>query len=142
FAANQVSYSISGQVAANGGGLPGATVTAGNVSAQTAADGSYSLAGLPAGTYNVSASKQGYNVNGPLNVTVGPSQNGVNFAGQAAAGAAGGPLTLNPAATVGGSAVTGTVTLSAPAGAGGVSVPLSSDNAAAVVPVSVVVPQG
>lgn len=52
-------------------------------------------------------------------------------------------VTVDPAGVDGGAASTGTVTLSAPAPAGGATVTLtSSDAAAAVVPASVVIPEG
>jgi hypothetical protein len=51
-------------------------------------------------------------------------------------------LTLNPANVFGGQSSTGTVTLTGPAPAGGAQVFLSSDNGAASVPSSVIVPAG
>jgi len=49
-------------------------------------------------------------------------------------------VTLNPTTVVGGNSSTGTVTLSGPAPTGGITVTLSSNNTAAQVPASVVVP--
>lgn len=49
-------------------------------------------------------------------------------------------IALNPTSVVGGNSSTGTVTLTGPAPAGGVIVPLTSDNVAGQVPVSVTVP--
>jgi len=51
-------------------------------------------------------------------------------------------LTLNPTSVIGGASSTGTVTLSGPAPAGGAQVALSSNNGAASVPSSVIVPAG
>jgi len=51
-------------------------------------------------------------------------------------------LTLNPANVFGGQSSTGTITLTGPAPAGGAQVFLSSDNGAASVPSSVIVPAG
>src|SRR5207245_8997090 len=51
-------------------------------------------------------------------------------------------LTLNPANVFGGQSSTGTVTLTGPAPAGGAQVFLSSNNGAARVPSSVIVPAG
>ena len=51
-------------------------------------------------------------------------------------------VTLNPSTVIGGTSSTGTVTLGAPAPAGGVVVPLSSNNAAAIIPNSVTVAAG
>jgi hypothetical protein len=51
-------------------------------------------------------------------------------------------LTLSPASVIGGMSSTGTVTLSGPAPAGGAQVTLSSNNGAASVPSTVIVPAG
>lgn len=51
-------------------------------------------------------------------------------------------LTLQPAAIIGSTPVNGAVTINAPAPAGGASVALASDNPAASVPASVIVPAG
>jgi Domain of unknown function (DUF4082)/Putative Ig domain/Bacterial Ig domain len=51
-------------------------------------------------------------------------------------------VTLNPTSVIGGTSSTGTVTLSGPAPAGGAQVALSSNNGAASVPSSVIVPAG
>jgi hypothetical protein len=51
-------------------------------------------------------------------------------------------LTLSPSSVIGGASSTGTVTLSGPAPAGGAQVALSSNNGAARVPSSVIVPAG
>ena len=51
-------------------------------------------------------------------------------------------LALNPTSVIGGTSSTGTVTLSGPAPAGGAQVALSSNNGAASVPSSVIVPAG
>jgi hypothetical protein len=51
-------------------------------------------------------------------------------------------LTLSPTSVIGGTSSTGTVTLSGPAPTGGAQVALSSNNGAASVPSSVIVPEG
>ncbi len=51
-------------------------------------------------------------------------------------------LTLSPTGVIGGTPSTGTVTLSGPAPAGGAQIALSSNNGAASVPSSVIVPAG
>lgn len=77
-------YTISGTVAVNNIGLAGVTVTAagtGSASAITAANGTYSLTGLVAGTYTISPALATYSFTpATTSVTVGPSKSGVNFA--------------------------------------------------------------
>src|SRR5439155_7066590 len=83
--ATLVTYTISGKVAtAAGAAVAGASVSTTGASATTAADGSFTLSGLAAGTYSVSASATGYTMDGPKSVTLGPSQTGVNFTATAA----------------------------------------------------------
>jgi hypothetical protein len=84
-----VRYRISGKVTANGQPLAGTNISAAGQTVSTAADGTYEVAGLPAGDTTVSASKSGYSFDGPLTVTVGPDKTGVNFTGTAVAAAAG-----------------------------------------------------
>ena len=68
-------YSIAGNAGTNG-----ATVTAGSVSATSDASGNYTLGGLAAGTYTVTASKSGCTFSPTsISVTVGPSATGKNF---------------------------------------------------------------
>ena len=79
FTAVRKTYSVRGAITAAGNPLAGATVTAGTISATTAADGTYVLAGLVAGTYTVQSSLSEYTFNGAQSVTVGPDRTGVNF---------------------------------------------------------------
>lgn len=68
-------YSISGNA-----GTGGATVAAGSASVTADASGNYTIAGLPAGTYTVTASKTGCTFTpASLSVTLGPSATGKNF---------------------------------------------------------------
>ncbi|MFN3650668.1 MAG: DUF4038 domain-containing protein [Armatimonadota bacterium] len=77
-------YSISGRVTLGTSGLPEVLVKAGARSVSTGPDGSYSLAGLAAGTYTVSASKSGYTFSpASQSVTVGPNRGSVNFSATA-----------------------------------------------------------
>jgi subtilisin-like proprotein convertase family protein len=56
------------------------TATPGDVSTQTAADGSYLLTGLGAGTYTLTASKEGYSVESTqITLAEGQHLSGVNF---------------------------------------------------------------
>jgi predicted ATPase/subtilisin-like proprotein convertase family protein len=80
--------------APDGGTLNGWSLTLGFLrttgSATTAADGTYTISGLAAGTYTVTPAKTGYGFT-PANrsVTVGPNATGVNFTGAAAGSPAG-----------------------------------------------------
>ncbi len=133
-------YTINGVVTANGAPLANATVSGGGQSTTTGTDGTYSLYGIPAGTYSVSAAATGYIFNGPLAVTLGPNATNVNFTGTQMQLAS---LSINPTAVTGGQSSTGTVTLTNAAPAGGVVVPLTNSNTAvANVPASVTVPAG
>ncbi len=68
-------YSISGNA-----GTSGATVAASGVSTTSDASGNYTIAGLDAGTYSVTASKTGCTFSPTsISVTVGPSATGKNF---------------------------------------------------------------
>jgi len=80
FTATRNTYTVSGTVTAEGNPVSGVTVTAGNRTASTGADGVYTLTGLISGTYDVRATADEYTVDGPLSVTLGPSRAGVNFA--------------------------------------------------------------
>jgi len=71
------SYSISGTVTESGTGVPGVTVTAGNSSATTQNDGTYSITGLTTGVYTVTPSKSGYSFS-PVSRTVSVSANVTN----------------------------------------------------------------
>jgi len=71
------------------------------------------------------------------NLTVNPGSGGPGGSGGNLAG-----LSISPASVVGGNSATGTVTLNAPAPSGGTQVTLSSNNGAASIPSSVLVPAG
>jgi len=71
------SYSISGSVTESGNGVPGVTVTAGNSSATTQNDGTYSITGLTTGVYTVTPSKSGYSFS-PVSRTVSVTGNVTN----------------------------------------------------------------
>jgi len=73
-------YSISGTVQAGGSGLTGVTVTAGSASALTSANGTYTISGLIAGSYTVSASRSGYTLSpGSRTVVVSTNVTGIDF---------------------------------------------------------------
>lgn len=80
-------YSISGTITANGSPLGGVRVSVSSMKVTyTDSGGLYTLTGLSAGSYTVSASLVGYDFaelgfSNP--VTVGPSRTGINFEGQA-----------------------------------------------------------
>jgi len=68
-------YSIAGSA-----GTSGATVSAGSKSATSDTSGNYTITGLTAGTYSVSATKSGCTFSPTsLSVTVGPNATGKNF---------------------------------------------------------------
>lgn len=72
-------YNISGKVLVNGTGLVGATVSAGTQSAITLADGSYTIANVPNGSYSLTASKGGYSFT-PSSISA--TVNNANLTGQ------------------------------------------------------------
>jgi titin len=73
-------YSIRGVVASGEDGVAGVTVSAGGKSAVTAPDGSFALAGLAPGAYQVTPSKSQYVFDPPSrSVTVGPDWDGLRF---------------------------------------------------------------
>ena len=72
-------FSISGQVLEGEAGLSGATVSADAFTAVTGPDGTYTINGVPAGTYFVFASLAGFRFSAAQEVTVGPNATGVNF---------------------------------------------------------------
>jgi vibriolysin len=75
-------YSIAGNA-----GTSGATVSAGSVSTTSDTSGNYTLAGLAAGTYSVTASKTGCTFSPTsISVTVGPSATGRNFTATCSSG--------------------------------------------------------
>lgn len=116
FTATEVTYSIRGTVTRDGTALAGVTVSAGTTSDTTAADGTYSLMGLAAGTYTVTPSLGGFTF-APVSrsVAVGPDRTGVDFAASAEAS----PVTLQelmvtPKKVRGGRTLVGMVRFSAP----------------------------
>ena len=81
-----VTYTVRGRITQGDGGpgLAGASVTADGRSATTAADGSYAITGLGAGTYAVVAELAGYRFGPELReVTLPPDAAGVNFSAAA-----------------------------------------------------------
>lgn len=87
-AAPPATYNISGRVIGPQGGLGGALITASGpqtVSTFTSADGSYRLTGLPAGSYQLTAAREGYAFGAPRTVSVPPDAGGQDFVGRAAA---------------------------------------------------------
>ena len=79
-------YTVSGRITdAAGNGIPYARITNGLGEYFTTADGTYSITGLPAGTYTIAASLPGTAkqfVPRSKTVTVGPAATGVNFTEQ------------------------------------------------------------
>lgn len=91
------SFRISGTITSGGNPAAGVHVTAGPLkTATTDSDGTYTITGLSAGTYYVTASHQSYDSfteSGFSNpVSVGPSRTGIDFTGEASSG--GGTVTL------------------------------------------------
>jgi hypothetical protein len=141
-------FSIVGQVLnSNGAGLSGVTVASqGGVSttAVTDANGHFTLAGLPAGTYTITPTSPGV-IFGPTSQTFKVSKSdirGVTFA--VIPPVAISSYTLSPYTTIGAGVVTiGAITLNQPAPLGGVTVTLSSsDSKPAKFPATVTVAQG
>src|SRR5579871_1318128 len=92
----QTTYTAAGRVIDNNGnGLGNANVTVGNTQVPTAKDGSFTVKGLVAGPYTLTASAPGFNFANTQTVTVGPSQAGVNFAGAPATYSISGKVTCN-----------------------------------------------
>lgn len=80
FVATRGTYTISGRVALDGVGLPGVIVSAAGRQVVTGSDGSYTVGGVVAGTYTVTAEAEGYSIApAEQQVTVGPSQTNINF---------------------------------------------------------------
>ena len=90
-------YQISGLVTAGGVPRQGVRVAVSSMKvAYTDSDGTYTLAGLSAGSYTVSATKENFSFSafGFSNpVSVGPSRTGIDFSGTG--GSTGGSVTLN-----------------------------------------------
>jgi subtilisin family serine protease len=73
-------YSIAGMVTSGGAPMAGVTISTGGISTTTAADGSYSLLGLIAATYNLTPSKAGLNFTPTSTMlTITGSQTDTNF---------------------------------------------------------------
>jgi hypothetical protein len=75
-------FSISGTITRNGSALAGVTLSAGGKTTTSAADGTYTLSGLVAGSYTVTPSKSGYTFTpGSQSVTIASSNiSSINFA--------------------------------------------------------------
>jgi hypothetical protein len=92
-------YQISGLVTAGGAPMQGVRVAVSSAKvAYTDSDGTYTLAGVAAGSYTVSASKENhsFSVLGFSNpVSVGPSRTGIDFSGTGGGGGSGGTVALS-----------------------------------------------
>lgn len=90
-------FSISGTVTANGGGLSGVTVSAGGHSSTTTGLGTYTISGLAAGTYTVTPTKTGYSFSPSSTSATISSANlsAVNFTATATTFNITGRITLN-----------------------------------------------
>ncbi len=107
FTASQTAFTLIGTVTADGVGLSGVTVAAGNSTTTTDAQGEYAFTNLGSGTYTVSASRSGYSFSpATRSVTLGPDRSGIDFTGTLVAYSVSGNVTL------GGSGLSG-VTVSA-----------------------------
>jgi hypothetical protein len=113
---NPGTYRISGQATAGGSPVQGVRVWVSSTRmTYTDSDGSYTITGLPAGSYTVSAYLDGYNLtaSGFANpVGVGPSATGVNFTSGALGG---GTVTLTTPANGASYTAPSSITLSASA---------------------------
>jgi hypothetical protein len=134
FVGVQNTYSITGRVTdVNGNGLSNASVSTGSASVQTAANGSYTLNGLVAGAYTLTANATGYTFNNQQTVNIGPPQNGINFTGAAIPiPLSVNSITLSPNSYQGWAwgYVMATVTLAGTLPPGGTTVTISSSNPA------------
>jgi inhibitor of cysteine peptidase len=89
-------YTISGSVLVGGVGLAGVQISAGSGSAVTTSGGGFSISGLSAGSYTVTASRSGYTLSpASRTVAVGPSATGVNFTATLNTYAISGTIRLN-----------------------------------------------
>lgn len=81
FPPSPVTYSIAGKSTHGSAGLAGVTITAtGGATATTDSSGSFTVAGLAAGTYTITPSKTGYAfAPSSTSVTVGPDAAGIEF---------------------------------------------------------------
>lgn len=101
-------FTISGTVTEGGVGIPGVTVNAGSASTTTQTGGVYTIGGLAAGTYTVSASNTGHTFSPTSReVTLGPSQTGVDFAGTTPVYSISGVVTHNGAGLSGAEVLAG-----------------------------------
>lgn len=112
-------YSISGTVrsgSATGPGLAGATVTIAGKTVTTSNRGTFTLSGIPAGTYSLSISKTGYITYTNDAYAVGSNQSGLNFfltaiptysmSGTVRSGSATGPILAGATVSIAGKTAT------------------------------------
>src|SRR5262245_43838781 len=96
---NPGTYTLGGTVTAGGVPIEGVRISVSSTKVTyTDSDGTYILAGLSAGGYTVSASRDGYAFNpfGFSNpVSVGPNLTGIDFSGSGSGGGGGGSGTVN-----------------------------------------------
>ena len=113
---------------------PGASVPASIVIPEGQTTGQFAVSTTPAASQQTAqiTATAANSVTATLTIDTAPSAGGDQVVG----------LSLSPAVVEGGQSSTGTITLGAAAPAGGMLVTLSSDNATASVPASIVVPQG
>ncbi len=93
-------FTISGKVSLNGQGLPQVVISYSgpeNGSATTGVDGTYSLPGLLAGSYQLSAALAEYTFSSVPNVSVGPNQPNINFSATRKVYTLSGSITLDGA---------------------------------------------
>ena len=74
FTLQPVTYTISGTVKSNGAALAGAAVSVAGKTAISAADGTFSIAAVTAGTYALAAAKSGYTTSTNSSFSVGSDQ--------------------------------------------------------------------